>query len=86
MGAYPVVLQPPDLGLHLSLGKRVKHLHVQQFIPDFGVEALDKGLLLWFSRLDMDGVRTVSNQPLLQCLFDKFWPVIAAQIHGGASL
>jgi len=34
MGAYPIILQPPDLRLHLDLGKRVKHLHVQEFIPD----------------------------------------------------
>jgi len=53
MGAYPVVLQPPDLRLYLSLGKRVKHLHVQNFISDFGVEALDKAVLPWFPRLGM---------------------------------
>jgi hypothetical protein len=38
MRAYPVILQSPDLRLYLGLGKRVKHLHVQKFIPDFGVE------------------------------------------------
>jgi len=73
---YPVVLPPPDLRLHLGLGKRVKHLHVQKFIPDFGVETFNKAILPWFPRFYMDGVRTVLDQPPLQCLFDKFWPVI----------
>jgi len=59
VGTYPIVLQPPDLRLRLSLGKCVKHLHVQKCIFDFGVKALDKAILPWFSPFDMDGVRTV---------------------------
>jgi hypothetical protein len=48
VGAYPIVLPPPDLRLHLGVGKRAKHLHVQKFIPDFGVEALDKAFCQGF--------------------------------------
>ena len=86
VGACPIVLPSPDLRLRLGLGKRIKHLHVQKFIPDFGVEAFDKAVLPRFSRLNMDGVRTVFGQPPLQGLFNKFRTVIAPQVHWCASL
>ena len=78
MGTYPVVLLPPDLRLDLGLGKRVKDLHVQKFIPELGVEALDKPVLPRFPRLDVDGIRAFCGKPFFECLLDELWAIVAA--------
>jgi hypothetical protein len=45
MLAYPIMLQPPDLRLHMDFGKRIKHLHIQESISDCGIEAVDNAVL-----------------------------------------
>ncbi len=76
MRSFRIVVQLPFFGHHPYLGKAVEHIGIQQSPAHGAVFPLDKCILRWFSRLDIDQPDSVGVAPLLEQVTDKFRPVI----------
>ena len=65
MRAHRDVVSPPALDDDLCLGERVEDLTIKQFIPQPGIERLDKAALPWAARRDVGGLRPNRRDPCL---------------------
>ncbi len=76
MRAHGIVVPPPALDDDLRLGERVEDLTIEQFIPQSGVEGLDKAVLPWAAWRDVCRLGPDCRDPLLNGLRDKLRTIV----------
>ena len=71
-----VILPAPSLDQHLSFPQGLKHLPVEQLIPEFSVKTLRIAILPRTARLDLQGTGSQSLEPVLRLPGNKLRPIV----------
>jgi len=79
-----IVFNPPRLDHLLGVTAVGEDMHVQAFVAELPMEALDVRVFLWTARRDVLGLRSALGKPLLQGLGDELGPVVGPNVGGRA--
>ena len=74
-----VILPAPSLDQHLSFPQGLKHLPVEQLIPEFSVKTLRIAILPRTARLDLQGTGSQSLEPVLRLPGNKLRPIVGTK-------
>ena len=75
-----IVFPTPALRQHLCLGQRREDLPVEEFVPEFPVEAFDVAVLPRTSRLDEHRLDSQLREPFPDGFGDELGPVIRSDV------
>ena len=84
MWADLIVVPTPEFRQHLCLLQRRENLPVEEFVPEFAVEAFDVAVLPRTSRLDEQRLDSQPREPLADDFGDELGPVIRSDVFRDA--
>jgi len=79
-----IIFPPPDLSQHLCLLQRRENLPVEEFVPEFPVEAFDVTVLPRTARFDEQRLDSQPREPLSDDFGDELGPVIQSDVFRDA--
>ena len=86
MWPHVIVVVSPECQLSAGIVQAVEQFFVKQLIPQAAVEALDEGILLWFSRINVMPVDIVIASPFQDCPTGELRSVVTDDLPPEPSL
>src|SRR5690606_40109564 len=80
MWPVEIVLLAPGFGDLLGIPHAGKQPAVETFRPQLAVETLNKAVLPWAPRTDIQGLAMLLHQPVLNHMRDELRAVVAAEV------